>query len=211
MKPSNIRKIIVQCVLLAVVYYGQAQNVSIGPTLGFNAATTSDNSNAKILPAFNLGVFLNYSTKTDFGLNAAALYSRLGNKVKNSDNYLQLNYLQIPVHLVYYLGEGMQPGAIRPKLMLGPYVGFLLDAKTPGFSQQQTMDLLNNLDYGLNLGAGLNFALAKKRWINIEAKYGIGLTAVSKISDNQNRNLSINAGISFPLGNYDIKTGVLKK
>jgi hypothetical protein len=177
------------------------QNVSIGPVIGLNYSTVSNNSAAEFKAGFVGGIFANYSTKTDFGFNGSLIFSQLGNNVENSDNYLTLNYLQVPINLVYYFGEGMREGSFRPKLFIGPYIGYLVSAKSPGFSNEQTVAFFNNLDYGANIGAGFNYAIKNKTWLNVDLKYG---------SKFQNRTLSLTAGISFPLGTYDKKTGKMK-
>lgn len=196
-------------VLLATIN-NFAQNLSIGPIIGLNYSKFSPNETSAFKPGFNGGVFLNYSTKTNFGFNGSLIYSQLGADVKNSENYLRLNYLQLPVNLVYYFGEGMRKGSFRPKIFLGPYLGYLISAKTPGFTNEQTLKLMNEIDFGVNLGAGFNMAIRSKTWLNVELKYGHGLSIVPIQFDDKNRALSLNVGLSFPLGNYDKKTGKLK-
>ncbi len=190
-----------------------SQNVSIGPIIGLNYTKVSNNSASKFKAGFNGGLFVNYSTKTNFGFNGSILYSQLGGKVENSNNYINLNYIQIPVNLVYYFGKGMSQGSFRPKVFIGPYVGFLLDAKSPGFTNSQTLEQMNKNDFGANIGGGFNYALKSKVWLNMELKYGHGFTGVPKsalIGTYQNRALSLNAGVSFALGTYDKKTGKMK-
>jgi outer membrane protein W len=201
---------IVLLLLTAKVFLSKAQNVSLGLTAGYNASSTSDNSNAKPLSAYNGGLFFNYSTKTNFGFNGSAIYTQLGNRAKNnSSNFLKINYLQIPINVIYFLGQGLKPGTVRPKIFAGPYLGYLLHAESPGFSPQEVKDFHNEIDYGINIGAGLNYALYYKRWINLDVKYGIGLGQPSKVTDNRFRTLSVNLGISFPLGSYNTRTGTL--
>ncbi len=188
----------------------KSQNLSLGPIIGLNYSKFSQNNASDFRPGFNGGLFLNYSTKTDFGFNGSLIYSQLGANVKNSENYLRLNYLQVAINLVYYFGEGMRKGSFRPKLFLGPYIGYLVSAKTPGFSNDATLALMNETDLGVNLGAGFNLAIESKTWLNIELKYGHGLSKIPKQFNDGNQALSLNIGLSFPLGNYDKKTGKIK-
>lgn len=186
------------------------QNVSMGPIIGLNYSKVSS-TGSKFKPGFNGGVFFNYSTKTDFGFNGSLIFSQLGGDVENSPNFIRLNYLQIPINLVYYFGEGMREGSFRPKLFLGPYLGYLVNAKTPGLSDAQTMDQMNTIDFGAQVGGGFNLAIRNKIWLNIDLKYSHGFVDIPKALAYQNRALSLNAGLSFPLGSYDKKTGKLKK
>ncbi len=186
-----------------------SQNVSIGPLIGLNYSKISNSPEAKFKAGFTGGIFLNYSTKTDFGFNGSIIYSQLGDNV-GTKNTLKLNYIQAPINLVYYFGDGMREGSFRPKVFLGPYVGLLLDAKSTGLSNTETLSLLNEVDYGINIGTGFNYAIKSKTWLNVDLKYGYGLANVPKILTYQNRNLSLTVGISFPLGTYDKKTGKMK-
>jgi Outer membrane protein beta-barrel domain len=204
------KSFIFSCILLLCLFNTQAQNVSIGPVIGLNYSKTNK-ADSDFKAGFTGGVFLNYSTKTDFGFNGSLIYSQLGNKVKNFDNYLNLNYVQLPINLVYYFGEGMREGSFRPKLFLGPYLGLLVNAKSPGFVNKDVVEQMNAIDYGVNVGAGFNYAIRNKTWINLDLKYGFGLANIPKINTFQNRALSLNLGISFPLGTYNKKTGKLKK
>lgn len=197
-------------ILLVPTLNSLAQNLSIGPIIGLNYSKFSHNETSAFKPGINSGVFLNYSTKTDFGFNGSLIYSQLGADVKNSENYLRLNYLQLPVNLVYYFGEGMRKGSFRPKVFIGPYIGYLISAKTPGFTSEQTLKQMNETDFGVNLGAGFNLAIQSKTWLNVELKYGHGLSIIPILFDDNNRALSLNVGLSFPLGNFDKKTGKLK-
>lgn len=200
------KKLIILTFISLATLNAYSQNVSIGPIIGFNYTKISNTEGSEFKPGINTGIFLNYSTKTDFGLNASVIYSQLGGDLVNSDNFIRLNYLQIPVNLVYYFGEGMKKGAFRPKIFLGPYVGFLLSANSPGFTDEQTLKQLNTSDLGINIGTGFNFAIQSQTWINVDLKYGHGLTQVPKVFNYQNRALSLSVGISFPLGTYNKKT-----
>jgi hypothetical protein len=206
------KKLIIFTFLVAIhnLSFSQKKNVSVGPIIGLNYSKVSANFGSAFKPGFVVGLFLNYSTKTNFGFNGSLLYAQLGGNVKNSDNYIRLSYLQLPVNVVYYFGHGLKQGSFRPKIFVGPYIGYLIDAKSPGFTNEQTLAEMNDIDFGVNIGTGFNLAIGGQKWLNVDLKYGHGLTDVRKIVPYQNRNLSLNAGISFALGNYDKKTGKLK-
>jgi hypothetical protein len=196
--------------LFTSLSYSQKKNVSIGPIVGLNYSKVSSQSGSEFKTGFNGGVFLNYSTKTDFGFNGSLIYSQLGGNVTNSDNFIRLNYIQLPINLVYYFGEGLKKGSFRPKIFVGPYIGYLIGAESPGFTDEFTLKQLNTTDLGINGGLGFNLALKSQTWLNVDLKYGHGFNEVPKIFTYKNRALSLNVGISFPLGTYDKKTGRMR-
>ena len=59
-----------------------------------------------------------------------------------------------------------------------------------------------NTELGVTLGGGFNYALQKRMWINVDARYGIGLTDATKSINfsSMNRGFGLTVGLSFPLG-----------
>ncbi|MCY7350228.1 MAG: PorT family protein [Cytophagaceae bacterium] len=192
----------------------RARNLSFGPLIGVNVSNLyGDVTNNSSKVGLVAGGFFNYSIKQTFGVSGQLLYSQLGANFNNGDK-VKLNYLQIPLFATFYFGRGLQPGAIRPKLFVGPYVGFLLDAKDKNGNtiKDGANAFYNPLDVGLNLGGGLNYALRNQSWINLDVRYGVGLLDVANPANVNRRNGAFTAllGISFPLGNYDDRTRRIK-
>ena len=213
-----LKKQFILAVVLLLSFSLQAQrarNLSFGPLLGVNVSNLhGDVSNKKSKIGLVAGGFFNYSIKQTFGVSGQLLYSQLGANF-NNDAKVKLNYLQIPLFATFYFGRGLQPGVIRPKLFVGPYVGFLLAAKDQNGNDLKDGaggDLYNPLDVGLNLGGGLNYALKNQSWINLDVRYGLGLSDVAKATNVNLRNGTFTAllGISFPLGNYDERSRRIK-
>lgn len=191
-------------VLLLVASLSKAQNLSFGPIVGANFSNLSANENTSTKAGLNAGAFLNYSSKEWFGVGVQVLYSEMGAKLKNTDNSINLNYIQVPVLFTYYFNGGNKVGSFRPKLFVGPHVDFLLNAKDKdGNNLNPNGQYYSSADLGLTVGGGFNYALADKIWLNIDARYGLGLTDATKstTSNSMNRNFGINVGVSFPIGN----------
>lgn len=198
------------------------RNLSIGPLIGVNVSTLRGdltNTGTTYKAGLVAGGFFNYSIKETFGINGQLLYSQLGRTYKPAAATLKerLNYLQIPLHAVFFFGKGMSPGTVRPKLFLGPYVGFLLAQRNDDGNELQLPGNAGvpykSFDAGLNLGGGLNFALKNQSWINLDVKYGLGLVDISRVDNVLIRNGAFSAtlGVSFPLGNYDDRNRTIRR
>jgi len=170
--------------------------ISIGLKGGLNFANFSgDNVNADSRMGINFGAFGTYSVQQTFGITAEINYAQKGAKTSNSK--LNINYLEVPVHFSYFFGKGN----LRPKLMVGPYLGFLMNSElTVGNAKVNAKDLYYNTDFGLSVGGGLHYDLGDAKWLYLDARYGLGLADVTKASGNvYNRVFSVNVGISFGL------------
>ncbi|WP_019947575.1 porin family protein [Hymenobacter aerophilus] len=193
--------------------WAQAQ-VTVGPRVGLNLANVSyktddkdDEPDTKLLISPQAGITLN-AAFGNLALQPSLLFSQKGFKVKESDNVgpasyeiesnTRLNYLELPVNLVYTTGgtEGFQ-------VFAGPYIGVGLGGKQkstytvsgPGIDESgsETTKIkfagkekdnsddfyINQPDYGFNGGIGY-----KKGPIQAQLGYSLGLnTLVSKDSD----------------------------
>jgi len=191
-------------VLLTVIFMSsaflsiKAQSLSVGPILGSNYSSISEANNGERLLGLSAGIFANYSINEKIGLNLKALYSQMGIASSISDDNLRLNYLQIPLTGVYYFGQ--IGDKFRPKVFLGPYVGFLLNAKNGDIDIK---DSFNSIDLGGQIGLGFNYSLKNSRWLNVDLGYSTAFTNVYSISNQtgQNNALFLNVGLSFPVGN----------
>ncbi len=180
------------------------QNLSFGPMLGGNASTLrGDVGSTKARPGLNAGLFINYSSDSRLGFKAELLYTGMGTYYNNSEQERNLTYLQLPVMGVLYLNE--KGKAFRPKIFAGPYLSYLLSAKDHQGKDYNTVNEdFEKIDVGLKAGAGFNYRLNNKVWLNTEL-YVIG--GIADISPDKNvrirnQSLGLNVGLSFPLGTY---------
>jgi hypothetical protein len=186
------------------------ENVSWGPVLGVTSAKFSgDINDARSKTGLTAGLFLNYSTESRFGLLGQLLYTQLGTRQGNGPSEVNLNYIQLPILATFFLNDRGNP--IRPKLFAGPHFGLLVGATNENGTNLNG-DANNRAyragDIGLTLGGGLNARLSQKVWLNADIRYGLGLTDVTTApSTLNNRNWGVNAGVSFPLGQYQSRSG----
>ena len=180
-----------------------AQTLSIGPTVGLNISTIQGSEVTKGILGMNVGGFANYSINEHFGLSAKLLYSQLGANYTDDVDLIRLHYLQVPLSAVYYFGDN--GSKVRPKVFAGPYFGALLKGKNKAGDEILGTDLkpaFTPIDFGGQVGAGLNYLVKDRTWLNIDAGLGRSFNDVFKASNNtyHNFNFNLNLGISFPVG-----------
>ncbi|QRR01084.1 porin family protein [Dyadobacter sandarakinus] len=199
---------------LTVPFAHAQENVSIGPMVGLNLSNfRGDNADMSMKPGLAVGGFYNYSSKTGFGFSGQLLFSQMGARTYNKNEAIRLNYIQAPLLATFFFGR--YGSGIRPKAFLGPNVNFLVGARNKdgkNINGEAGNRVFKPFDLGLTFGAGLNYRLKNKVWLNTDVRYGLGLFNVVRNNTRTLRNnvWSINAGLSFPLGTYDRNTGRLK-
>ena len=196
-----------QLIALAILGFATAAHAqvnSFGPTLGFNYAWVSDNANSDPKPGLNVGVIYNYSILEKSGIGFEALYSQEGftNDVRGRTLKTALNYIRVPLKFTYYFGQ--LENDFRPKVFLGPSLGFLIggDYETlvgENIITKKSKDIYQGFDFGIQAGAGFNYRLAKMTWLNFGVGYTHGLVNVIKNVQTkpQNRLINANLGIAF--------------
>lgn len=192
------KSILALSVILTVNSLFAQTTTSIGPMIGFNSSVyKGDISTEKWKSAdLNAGLFLNHSRNETFGFRIEALYSSMGTAFTNSSEVVKTGYIQVPVYGVAYLGK--KGTSVRPKLMAGPYVGFLTNVG--GTKVNLNKDDYNKVDFGLKGAAGINFRLNREIWLNTDLYYGLGLTDLYKSdTDVYNNSWGLNVGVSFPV------------
>ena len=117
---------------------------------------------------------------------------------------LRLSYVELPVLLRLSLGAG----SVRPYLLAGPTVGYLVSAKSQDFSTGEEMDVLetfNRIDAGVSFGGGFSVP-AGRTLVFFEGRYSLGLKNILKDSEDtaggtlKSRGVQIAAGVTFRLG-----------
>lgn len=200
MKQNTLKFIVL---LLLAGNLASAQNLSFGPMVGLNVTSLSGKPNSSSKAGLLAGGFFNYSSKNWFGVGVQFLYNQAGAKLDAPTEEINLNYLQVPVLFTYYFAGQNTPGSFRPKLFAGPHANFLLNAKNKeGNDLNPNGNFYKSTDFGVTLGGGFNCALQNQMWINVDARYGIGLTDATQAPNINisNRGFGLTVGLSFPLG-----------
>lgn len=213
MKTIKKRTIIVVLSLLALfaVQNSFAQGAKLGVKGGLSLSHLSiDDANDKnILGGFHLGGWANLPISGPLSLQPELLFSQKGSKWEDKTNTynaevkLHLNYLEVPVNLVYNLSKDVD-------FQLGPYIGFLLssDSETKISSGSVNMNFNSELDKenftspDLGLQGGMRFYVKP---IYLGFTYKLGLSQVAKdgrssenmLGDAANRSIQVYAAFAF--------------
>lgn len=188
------------------------QNVSFGPVVGLGHAWihgVDGDKEFKLAPS--AGVTLTYSAGAHWGFGMDAKFSAEGVKqnepIPGTVAKLNANYIRVPFKAMYFFGQ--LGDKIRPKIIGGPSLGFLVGGKqkletTNGETliETKTKDVLKTFDIGFNGGIGLNMRLTRNTWLNTDVSYYHGLRNISKNDsyDWNNRNIALNVGVAFGIG-----------
>ncbi len=180
----------------------KTKTLSIGPSVGFGHTGIRNTSGTDIFkPSWSAGVIFNYSSHKHVGFAADVLWSMEGGRVESagSESDLTLQYIRVPLKFAYYFGDFEDN--LRPKITVGPSMGFLIDAVSDsdieGGSKVNVRSFYKNFDVGVNASIGFNWKLATNIWLNTDFNYYTGLTT---IRDNQyNSNFGVKLGVAFGL------------
>lgn len=113
-------------------------------------------------------------------------------------------YLRVPVRAYYFFGK--RNDWVRPNLYLGPSFGLkMAEYYTVSNVYYETYMAHNSsyfrtLDAGINGGAGLNFRLTGKMWLDVDLGFYQGLVDAVKDPDNTfnpNHDVDLNLGLLF--------------
>jgi hypothetical protein len=212
----NMKKIIAGVALLTVGKLSTAQNVSIGPVVGVSHAWITSTENTTFKPSVNIGGTLVYSFQPHWGIGGdirASFFEGVKTKVESGNTTqtttLNATYLRIPIKAYHFFGQ--YGDRVRPKIYIGPEVGFFLGGKTKVKTEGgvgggteikgDSKDAFKSFDFGFVAGGGFNYRLKKNVWLNVDLVYNNGLIDISEAESwNANRNLGLSAGVTFPLG-----------
>jgi hypothetical protein len=181
---------------------GEQSVFSLGPQGGFGHScikTANGNESNRFQSSWDAGISAVYSPWVHWGIELDARYSVEGRKVervvKQGDatttvtSVSQLNYFRIPLKGVYFFRTYEHD--FRPKITLGPSVGFL--------TGQVNSVGANSMDLGLNASLGFNYRLVKAIWLTADVSYYHGFMDIyDNTSEKElNRDLRLDLGVSF--------------
>lgn len=225
---KNAFTIILLASALQVSAQEDESRFKFGPRLGFNLAKVTEVDDASGKGGLVAGGYMVYSFQEHFGVSLDLLYSMEGGKFNSSettagtppvttksDNTLSLSYLRVPLLFNYFAGQLGNP--VRPKIFLGPCLGFLLGVKnesevtvesggvtTTATNTNTSKDGFNTTDFGALIGAGANFRLADRMWLDTDLGYYIGASEIydGNTGDNdapKNQHFQVKIGLGFGL------------
>ncbi|WP_420577770.1 porin family protein [Ekhidna sp.] len=169
-------------VLISAIAFSQA-SVSLGLKAGANFANTNIDG-AESITSYHGGAYGMFKF-TKIGIQPEILFSKQG-----SDG-VDLNYVNVPVMLKFYLAAGLN-------LQAGPQFGILLNAEDDAGNDLK--DTLKGSDLSAAIGAGWDAPFG----LNFTARYVLGLSDINDESggtDVKNRMFQLSVGYTlFKLG-----------
>lgn len=183
------KKILTTLCLLGFISLSSAQESSTtGARFGVKGGVNFTNlyvdnvDDTNMLTSFNAGFFVELPITQGIAIVPELNYSRKGSEVQNTiltETYkskFKLSYLEMPVLLKLNLVPNFN-------LHAGPYVAYLLNAKTDVVDEngdrvesfEYDTDDFNKLDFGLSAGLGFDF-----NNFGIGARYNYGLSEIDK-------------------------------
>jgi len=199
MKTFKIKTLVIAIVLMATVST-YAQNFHYGFKAGANFAVQSEIAsyfeNSNIRTGLSAGVFSNYRVNNWLSLQAEANYDQKGEK--SSDITNKYDYLTVPVLAKFSLGKSDKT-ALEFNLNLGPFAGFLLNAKSEiEGTEIDVKDNTENLELGAIAGFGMKYPVTNTNNIIFDLRLGLGLTSFNKNdSDLRNKYVGVTLGYEF--------------
>jgi hypothetical protein len=191
-----MKKCFLTIALVAVAVSVSAQ-IKLDGVVGLNFANQtysngSESESGDSKTGLKLGVTGDYSLSDYLSLRAGLVFSQKG----ESETKCTLNYLQIPINAV---GRYKVNDEISVFGLAGPYLAFALSGKRgdPSHSIKfgSSADKWNALDFGLTLGAGVEYKL-----FSLRLEYDLGLGNLYNDSGDyslKNSSFGISVGYSF--------------
>jgi hypothetical protein len=218
-KEKKVMKTILIGALLMALYplsmHAQGSKAGIKGGLNLSTLSVEDANDNNMVPGFHLGVWGKVMLSDAVGIQPEMLFSSKGVKtiydeeflgfdVADGETKLKLNYIDIPIYLVYNLSDDFN-------FHLGPYFGILMNASMEtdteilGFididdEEEIDREEFNAVDIGIS--AGLGFELDP---IVLGFNYNLGLQQVAKegeateelLGDAKNNVIQIYIGFNF--------------
>jgi outer membrane protein W len=169
---------------------------SIGPSVGLGHAFMYPYITRGINPVGNFGIISTYAPTEHWGIGGDVRYSIEGSKTRTEQGPrdTDLDYLRVVPKGIYFFGTYDED--FRPKITLGPSIGFLMK-HTDTFEST-----INPIDVGVIATTGFNYRLSQRgMWLNLDVYYYQGLTDVKKHTGTTelNANVGLNLGLAFGL------------
>src|SRR5690554_6885563 len=180
-----------------------AQGLGLRAGMNFQNLTGDGASDeAKMAPRFNIGLDYEIAVAPDFYFAPGLLFATKGSKYEflGEDIQIGLNYLEVPLNLVYkpVLGDG------NLIVAFGPYVGYGLGGKAKsdegdtdiemGSEEEGSLFNYKALDMGANLSFGYMFGAGLSLQFNTQ----LGLVNISHDDDAvKNTGFGLSLGYRF--------------
>ncbi|MGZ8556812.1 MAG: porin family protein [Chitinophagaceae bacterium] len=158
-----------------------------------------DNLENKLKTGFNAGVNAEIPVGIDFYLQPGLLFSTKGAKIGETDDKINLSYIELPINFIYKpsLGTG------RLIMGFGPYAAFAAGGSyKPENGEDVDIEFgdqpgeMKRFDAGANLLAGYEFS----NRLSFQLNAGLGLLKINNRVANDSKSSLKNTGFGVSLG-----------
>jgi hypothetical protein len=192
--------------------FGYSQSNSLGINAGFGHSWIKNYSDIKFKPHGNFGLSYIHSTEKNFGFGADLKYSIEGGKSESGSliTTTDLDYIRVPLKVMYFFGKYGQ--RVRPKIAVGPSLGFLVSGETTvenvannTSAVTQDKSYFNGFDIGITGAVGLNYRLVKNTWFTADVNYYNSFRDIREQNSGNtprlsNNNIALNIGVNWGIG-----------
>ncbi len=170
-----MKKTIIFTATLFLMYTAKAQSAHFGIKGGLNASSLNSspsNSDMQTKIGFNAGFLAHIHTRSElWAIQPEIYYSDEGAKSKsNSDNKINLGYINVPVLIQYMFDNGF-------RIEAGPQVGFLVSAKTK--EGGTSTDIKGNMK-GATFSIPVGLGYLTSTGLGFDARYNFGISNIYK-------------------------------
>lgn len=208
----RLSPLLLVAVVAAPLYAQAPQETLIGPFGGINFAKFGggDVSGVDTRTGFHAGLFASFPLGRYVALVPAAAFSQEGTSVDIGGGVtgtFKVDYLEVPV-LLKVSAPLQGKGNLRPWVMAGPDVGFMLSCKVRAENATQSAEAdcndptigadTKSVQYSVVFGGGLDIGR-----FTVGLRYQLGLSSIDDTgaeADVKNRVLALFAGYGFRLG-----------
>lgn len=177
-----MKKLIVLVFTVLLSAISMAQGLDFGVKAGANFSNFSGASNVSNKTGFLGGIFAGAKLGDKIGIQADLLYSQQG--AEFDAGKIDLNYVNVPVVLKYYLFQGFN-------LQAGPQFGFVVDDNV--FQVFNNVAEAESFDLSGVLGVGYDLALG----LRLDGRFNFGLSDIFSERKGKNSVFSLALGYSF--------------
>ena len=191
----------VACLVFSVVL-AQGQ-VKFGPLVGLNFSNVNVDEGADAYSSktgLRIGVMADLAISDNFSIAPEFSLSQKGSKVDygaflGGEQKTNINYLQLPVNLVYHLNVLDNLGIF---VDAGPYVGYAVSGKVEDTDIEfgSAEGEMKALDFGLGFGAG-----AEVGSLLFKLQYEMGLSNLSNVDNSKIKNTNLCVSVAYMFGN----------
>lgn len=200
-----MNKFVCTVLLLTGFVSGTRAQVALVPKAGINLARIAfdqaDNNNTRTRGVFvgGFGLLIGSPFKA-FSLQPEVLFTQKGYE-RAANNRMTINYIEIPVMGRLSVGSKQTRGYLG----VGPSYGYAIGGKNRGADGKDVKVTfgdgkgeIRRSDWGLQFGLGFSQRLGTGS-LQVEGRYGLGLSNLSHQSESHNRVISFTVGYAIPI------------